>query len=53
MEQLELFETGELVQIRHYLTCWNEAELTRRLAEIKNPKRINAVGKPAEAGGRK
>jgi hypothetical protein len=51
--QLDLFETGELVQIKRFLTCWNEAERAKRLADVKNPKRVSAGGKLAEASGRK
>lgn len=53
MKQLDLFETGELVQIKQYLTCWNEAERTKRLAEIKSPQRGrfgNAGGEPLYSG---
>jgi len=44
VEQLNLFETGELIEIRHYLTCWNEAQRAFRLAQIKNP-RADCLGK--------
>ena len=53
MTQLELFDTGELVQIKRYLTCWNEVQRAKHLADVKNPRRVSAGGKPAEAGGRK
>jgi hypothetical protein len=52
MQQLEPFD-GDLIHIRHYLTCWSEAERTKRLADVKNPRRVNAGGKPPCDGGRK
>ena len=53
MEQLELFESGELMRISHYLTSWSEATRTKRLAEIKSPQRGrlgNAGGEPLYSG---
>ncbi len=35
MEQLDLFETGELVQIREFLHVWNEAQ--REAVRNKKP----------------
>ena len=34
MEQLDLFATGELIEIRRFLTCWNEAERQKRLDAV-------------------
>jgi len=55
VEQMDLFEAGELVQIKRFLTCWNEAERAKRLKDVKKPtaRRLgNAVGgKPDESGG--
>lgn len=53
MTQLDLFEAGELVQIKQFLTVWNEAERTKRTAEIKSPQRGrlgNAGGEPLYSG---
>lgn len=33
MEQLDLFASGELVEIREYLHVWNEAERAKRLTK--------------------
>ena len=54
MVQLELFDTDGLVPIRHFLTCWSEAERAHRLEQIKCPTYLaSSRAKPPFDGGRK
>lgn len=55
MQQLELFQTGELLPIRKYLHEWTEAERQHRLAAIKKPApelRADRSGRKQTSGGR-
>lgn len=55
MQQLELFQPGELLPIRKYLHEWTEAERMHRLGERKKPApelRADKVGRQTSGGAR-
>lgn len=50
MVKLELFATGELVEIQRYLHVWNEAERSKRLNKNSRSNGCQEIGREGKVG---